>query len=187
MLDPNELRKGAIFKYRGNPVTVLDFAHTHKARGQAKVTLKIRDLIKGSVETLTVKSGDKIDEADISRTSADFLYTDNGSAHFMDTKSYEQMDIPLDRVKDKLVFLKEGSEVDALLFEGKLVDIALPTKIELKIKETEPGVKGDTASGTAYKSAVLETGFKVNVPVFMNQGDVIRVNTETGEYVERVS
>jgi elongation factor P len=187
MLDPNELRKGAIFKYRDNPVTVLDFAHSHKGRGQAKVTLKIRDLIKGTVETLTVKSGDRIDEADVARTSADFLYTDKELAHFMDTKSYEQMDIPVDRVQKKLVFLKEGSTVDALLFEGTLVDIALPTKIELSIKETEPGVKGDTASGTAYKPAILETGFKVNVPVFMNQGDVIRVNTESGEYVERVS
>lgn len=186
MLEPNDLKKGAVFKYQSSPFQVLDYSHTHKGRGSATVSVKVRDLISGSVLNLTFKAGDKIDEADIERRTAQFLYQDDEGAHFMDTESYEQTALSGPLVSQKLYFLTDGQEVNLILFEGRPFDVDLPPKVELKVMETEPGVKGDTASGTAYKPAVLETGYQINVPLFVKQGDIIRLNTETGEYVERV-
>lgn len=186
MLEPNNLKKGVIFKYRNNPVQVMDFSHTHKGRGSATVTVKIRDLITGSVQTLTFKAGDKLDEADLNRVSADFLYTDQNNAYFMESETYEQIECEKAPIKEKLNFLKEGETVIVLSFEGKPIDIDLRPKVELEVKETEPGVRGNTAQGSVEKPATLVTGYTLNVPLFVNQGDVIRVNTETGTYVERV-
>ena len=187
MLEPNNLKKGVIFKYRGNPVKVLEYSHSHKGRGSAVVTAKISDLITGSVQHLTCKAGDKFDEADLARREADFLYTDSTGAHFMEEETYEQIQIDKPRIEEKLKFLKEGQGVTVIYFEGRPIDIDLPPKVGLAVIETEPGVKGDTASGTAYKPAKLESGYVLTVPLFVKEGDVIRVNTETGEYVERVT
>lgn len=186
MLEPNDLKKGVIFKYRGNPAQVLEFSHSHKGRGSAVVTVKIRDMITDAVQTLTLKAGDKLDEADTARASADFLYTDANSARFMEHDTFEELAIDRARIESKLLFLKEGRPITVLMFEGRAIDVELPPKVDLKITQTEPGVKGDTASGTAYKPAEVESGFTLNVPLFVKTGDVIRVNTETGEYVERV-
>jgi len=187
MLDPNSLKKGVIYKHDRAPVQVLNFLHTHKGRGSATVTVKVRDLITGSVQTLTYKAGDKLEEADISRKQADFLYSDVNTVNFMDINTYEQVSISKQNIADTLKFLKEGQKVTVIIFEGKPIDIELPPKVDLKVVETEPGTKGDTVSGTAYKPAKLETGHTVQVPLFINQGDVVRVNTETGEYVERAN
>lgn len=187
MLEPNDLKKGVIFKYRGNPAHILEFSHSHKGRGSAVVTVKIRDMITGAVQTQTLKAGDKLDEADILRMSADFLYADNSSARFMEHKTFEERVIDRACIEPKMRFLKEGQPVTVLVFEGRAIDIELPPKVELTVTHTEPGVKGDTASGTAYKPAELESGYMLNVPLFVKTEDVIRVNTETGEYVERVS
>lgn len=186
MLEPNDLKKGVIFKYRGNPAQVLEFSHSHKGRGSAVVTVKIRDMITDAVLTLTLKAGDKLDEADTARASADFLYADANSARFMEHDTFEELAIDRARVESKLRFLKDGQPITVLMFEGRAIDIELPPKVDLKIMQTEPGVKGDTASGTAYKPAEVESGFTLYVPLFVKTGDVIRVNTETGEYVERV-
>ena len=187
MLDHNSLKKGTIFKYRNSPVLVIEFSHTHKGRGGATVTVKIKDLISNSVQTATFKSGDKLEEADLNRRSADYLYQKGDAVYFMDNETYEQVILAKEKIKEQMNFLKEGDQVTLVEFEGNPIGIDLPPKVELKVVETEPGVRGNTASGTAFKPAVLESGFKVDVPLFVKQNDVVRINTETGEYVERVS
>ncbi len=186
MLEPNDLKKGVIFKHRGNPAQVLEFSHSHKGRGSATVTIKIRDMITGAVQALTLKAGDKMDEADTGKKSADFLYTDTNAAHCMEHETFEEIAIDRARIESKLKFLKEGQPITVLMFEESPIDIELPPKVELAVTHAEPAVKGDTASGTACKPAELESGFTLNVPLFVKTGDIIRVNTETGEYVERV-
>ena len=186
MLEPNALKKGVIFTYKGNPVQVIGFSHTHKGRGSAHVTTKIRDLITGNVETKTFKAGEKVEEADLESRSASFLYTEREGIYFMDSTSFEEIRVQRETIEGKCLFLKEGAQVMVIEFEGRPIDIDLPPKVELSVAQTEPGVKGDTASGTVFKRAVLETGYEIDVPIFVKQGDAIRVNTETGEYVERV-
>jgi elongation factor P len=185
MLEPNSLKKGVVFKYKNNPVQVIGFSHTHRGRGSAVVTVKGRDLITAAVQTFTFKAGDKLEEADMVRRSADFLYCDESFAHFMDTLTFEPRELEKDRIREKLKFMKEGATVTLLEFEEKPIDVELPPKVDLGVTETEPGIKGDTASGAALKLARLETGHELNVPLFIKQGDVIRVNTETEQYVER--
>lgn len=187
MFEPNDLKKGVIFKYKNNPAIVVDFSHTHKGRGSATVTVKIRDLITGAVQTLTLKAGDKFGQADLARKTADFLYKKGEMAYFMETEQFEQLELPITLIGEKLKFVKEGQQVIVIEFEQKPIDIELPPKVLLAVLETEPGVKGDTASGTAYKRARLETGLEILVPLFVKNGDRLRINTETGEYVERAS
>lgn len=187
MLDPNSLKKGIIFKYRNSPALVVEFSHTHKGRGSATVTVKIRDLISDNVQTATFKAGDKLEEADLNRRSIDYLYQKGDMAYFMDNETYEQINLSKEKIKKQMNFLKEGTSVTLVEFEGNPIGIDLPPKVEFKVVETEPGVRGNTASGAPFKPAVLESGFKVDVPLFVKQNDVVRINTETGEYVERVS
>lgn len=187
MLDPNGLRKGTIFKYRNSPARVVEFSHTHKGRGSATVTVKIRDLISNNVMTATFKPGDKLEQVDLNRRSADYLYQKKDMAYFMDNQTYEQISISKEKIKEQLNFLKEGASVTLVEFDGNPIEIDLPPKVELKVAETEPGVRGNTADGAAFKHAVLESGFTTEVPLFVKQNDIIRINTETGEYVERVS
>jgi elongation factor P len=187
MFEPNDLKKGVIFKYKNNPAAVVDFSHTHKGRGSATVTIKIRDLITQSVQTLTLKAGDKFEEADLARKTADFLYKTDTTAYFMETEQFEQLELPIKIIEEKLKFVKEGLEVTVINFEQKPIDIEIPPKVVLTVAETEPAVKGDTASGTAYKRARLETGLEILVPLFVKNNDLLRINTETGEYVERAN
>lgn len=186
MLEPNDLKKGVVFKYKNDPVVVLDFSHTHKGRGSAVVTAKIRNLITGSVQTLTFKAGEKLEEADITNVSANFLYRERKKVYFMNSENYEQIELEEDGIKEKLNFLREGEKVTVVEFEGNPIDIELSPKVDLKVTRSETGVRGDTASGTVHKLAVLETGYEISVPLFVKEGDIIRVNTETGKYVERV-
>ena len=131
MLEPNSLKKGAIFKYQNSPYIVVDYSHTHKGRGSATVSVKVKDLISGNVLNLTFKAGDKIDEADLDRKTAQFLYKDSQGAHLMESETFEQMTLGLESVTDKLRFLKEGQEVTVLFFEDRLIDIDLPPKVAL--------------------------------------------------------
>jgi len=187
MLEPNNLKKGVIFKYRNSPVQVTEFSHTHKARGSATVTVKIKDLLSGGMQTLTFRASDKLESAELTRNTANFLYQEKNMAYFMDAQTYEQIVLTKDKIKDKLNFLKEGQLVTILEFEAVPIDIELPPKVELKVSETEPGIRGNTADGAGFKPATLESGYQINVPLFIKQDDVVLVNTETGEYVERVS
>lgn len=187
MLSISDLKKGTVFKHTNEPFQVLSYSHSHMGRGGATVRVKARGLISQAVLELSFKGNDKIDEADLARAKADYLYKDENNAYFMEQESYEQFSLPIDHVKDQLDFLKEGATVDVLIFESKPVAISLPIKMEFTIEHTEPAVKGDTAQGSVTKQAILETGTVIQVPLFIKQDDVIRVNTETREYVERVN
>jgi elongation factor P len=135
---------------------------------------------------LTYKGNDKIEEADISRLKAQFTYRDEKGYHFMNMTNFEQFDLAKNVVGTVGEFLKEGIEADVLSWNGKAINISPPIKIDLKVTETEPAIRGNTAQGSVTKPAILETGAKVLVPIFIKVGDIVKVNTETGEYVERV-
>ena len=155
-------------------------------RGGATLSVKIKSLSSGKVLSVHFKSADKFQEADIEQKQITFLYQDETAAYFMD-ENYEQFSMPLKLAGAAGNFLKDGELVSVSYFEGKLIKINLPIKIKLKITQAEPGAKGNTADGTAYKSAMLETGYFLQVPLFIKEGDLIVVNTEKGEYVERAS
>ena len=184
MLNFNEIKLGSIVKLNNNPYVVVASQHLKMGRGGAVLKTKLKNLLNGSVLEHTFKGSDKAEEADIVKSKADFLYSDNLENFFMDQKSFEQFSLEKDVIGDQIRFLKEGIAVDVLNFEGNPVSIKLPIKIELKVTSAPPGVKGDTASG-ATKQIELETGATINAPLFVNTDDTIRINTETGEYVER--
>ncbi|MDD5342773.1 MAG: elongation factor P [Patescibacteria group bacterium] len=186
MLEMNDLKIGTIFKYRQAPHTVLKADHVQMGRGSAVLRTKIRNLITGQVFDVTFKAGDRIEGADLDRRGASYLYRDEEGLHFMDSQSYEQFVLPEAVVGDKIKYLCENTDIDVYHFEQKPVTVQIPIKVELTVVETAPGVRGDTAQGSVSKQAKLNSGATVNVPLFVKQGDVIRVNTETGQYIERV-
>lgn len=187
-MEMNDLKRiGTVIKINNEPHVVVESQHSKSARSKACVRTKLKNLITGSTIEKTFNASDKVEGADMERSKASFLYSDGNEACFMDSKSYEQIALPIDTVKDQIKFLKEGEEVSVLLYEGRPISIILPTKVELKITETEPATRGDTAQGSVTKKAKLETGAVINVPIFVEQDEMVRVNTETGEYVERVN
>ena len=186
MLSISDIKLGSVVKINNQPYTVTWTQHVQMGRGGAILRTKVKNLIDGSVLEKTFKGADKIEEADLERAKASFLYSDEDNVYFMDSQSYEQFSLPKDQIGEKINFLKEGTDVDVLNFEEKPVSMDLPTKVALKVTETAPGVRGDTAQGGATKAATLETGYVLQVPLFINQDDEVRVNTDTGEYVERV-
>jgi len=183
----NELKCGTVFKYEGEPFVVIHAVHSHMGRGGATSRIKMRNLINGRVLERGYKPGDKIEEADISRRKASFLYTGGDDVYFMDDVSYDQFSFSTDVVGEHVHYLKEGSKVDILFFEDRAVSVELPKKVTLKIASAPGAVKGNTASGNVTKLVTLETGLELGVPMFIREGEDIVVNTETGEYVERVN
>lgn len=180
-----ELRKGTVFAEGGTPFLVLEYTHTKVGRGNANIKIKARNLRTGALLTKSFVSGASVEEAEVSRQSAQYLYSDGTTCHFMDPKSFEQFSVPLSSAANAAKFLPEGGEVTILMFRGDPLAVELPLKVGLKVAETGPSEKGDTRS-SATKEAVLETGYKLQVPMFIKVGDTIKVNTETGKYVERV-
>ncbi|OGE86198.1 MAG: elongation factor P [Candidatus Doudnabacteria bacterium RIFCSPHIGHO2_02_FULL_46_11] len=182
----SELKLGSILNIDGQPyqITWQNFQRT--AQRKPVLQTKLRNLINGKVIEYSFKFGEKMEEADVIRRSAQFLYFDGGFAYFMDNESYETVSIPQDKISDAKDFLKDGLDCHLILFEGKPVKVELPVKVEYKIVSTAPGVKGDTATG-GNKPAKIETGATVQVPLFIKEGETIRVNTQTGEYAERAS
>ena len=186
MLDISQVKLGSIVKLNNDPYSVIQAAQKQVGRGGSIKVLKLKNLLSGSVLEKTIKGSDKLEEADLARGKAQYLYIEGNEVYFMDNESYEQFSIEKDAIGDVSNFLKEGTDVSVLIFEGKPVSVQLPVKVELVVTEAPPGVKGDTA-GTATKSITLETGYEVNAPLFVKQGDIVRVNTDTGQYVERVN
>lgn len=186
MLDMNDIRVGTLVKIDNEPYICLwsDFMRTAQRKPVRRT--KLKNLISGNILEQTFKHGDKIEEADVARSKASFLYADGETVHFMDNESFEQVALPKDMLGEGSHFLKEGVEYSLVNFEGKPITIELPKKIELKITDTSDAVRGDTAQGSVMKDATLETGYTVKVPMFVKQGETIRINTDTGEYVERV-
>jgi elongation factor P len=185
MLFMNDIKIGTLFKYDNAPYVVLKADHVQMGRGSAVLRTKIKNVITGQVLDLSLKNGDKFDEAQLDRAKATYLYADEAGLNLMDTQSYEQFTLPVEAAGDAKQFLCENMDVEVMSFDGKPVTVQLPKVVELEVVETAPGVRGDTAQGSVSKPAVLVSGATVNVPLFVKQGDKIRVNTERGEYLDR--
>lgn len=184
MLDINDLKIGTIIEYKGEPYTVISSRHTKLGRGGAVQQTKLKNLISGNVISKNFKGGDRLAEPEITKAKVQFLYQEDGKFYFMDEKTYEQFGLDEKRLGKKIDFLKEGASAEVLYFNGKPINVAIPLKIVLEVIEAPPGVRGDTAQGGS-KQVTLETEAKINAPLFIKKGDRVRVNTETGEYVER--
>jgi elongation factor P len=186
VIDTGDLRKGMNLDYEGRLVKVIDFAHNKQGRGSAQVRLTLRDIRTGSTTQQSVQAGTKFTPARLERQHVQYLYGDGEQYHFMDTESFEQFALNEAAVSEAIKYLKENDIADLLTYNGEPIDIELPVSVTLEVTETDPGLKGDTASGGS-KPATMETGVVVNVPLFINIGDRLRVDTRTGEYIERVS
>lgn len=183
MISGSELRKGIIIELDGTLYQVVDYKHV-KMKRTALARVKLRDLTAGHTIERSFQSDDKLVRARLESRPMQYLYNDGDIYHFMDTESFEQIEINRNRLGDALNYLKEGFTVEVSSYKGQVVDIELPVAVELKVTDTEPGFKGDTAAGGS-KPAKLETGLNIQVPLFINEGDVIKVDTRTGEYLER--
>ncbi len=182
----NDLKPGVIFKLNGEPHIVLTSNFMRTAQRKPVRQSKVKSLVSGKVLDMNFNFNAEYEEADVSRSTASVLFRDKSGFTFMDGETYEQFSIALDGLGDQAHFLKEGMEVTIVRFEGNPISVELPKKIDLKIVETADAVaRGDTAQGTVLKEAKLETGYTVKVPLFIKNGETIRINTETGEYVER--
>ncbi len=184
MISAGDFKNGITFELDGNVFQVIQFQHVKPGKGAAFVRTKIKNVISGAVLERTFNPTDKMPKAHIERKDMEYLYNDGELYYFMDTETYEQMPLGNDLLEDALPFLKENMVVKVLSFKGNVFGIEPPNFVELEVTETEPGVRGDTATG-ATKPATLETGATVYVPLFINQGDRIRVDTRTGTYMER--
>ena len=185
MISAGDLRKGTTFEHEGQVFTVVDFLHVKPGKGAAFVRTKLRNVITGSVTDTTFNPTAKFQEAVIERKEMQYLYNDGELYYFMDGETYEQIPLNYEKVEEAIKFLKENMFAIIKFYKGEAFSVEAPNFVELLITECEPGVKGNTATN-ALKPATLETGAQVNVPMFVNEGDVIRVDTRTGEYMERI-
>lgn len=185
MIDVNELRKGVTFELEGNLYKVLDYSHNKSGRGNATIRVKARNLQTGSNIERTFNSGQSVQDVSLDFHNVAYLYSDGEFFHFMDNVTFEQPAIKAEMLGDHALYLKEGMEVKLTFYRGQPLDVEIPSSVELKVVEAETAIRGDTATGVT-KKVRTETGLEVNCPQFVKVGDVIRVNTETGEYVTRV-
>jgi elongation factor P len=185
MISTSDFRKGAKIEYKGAPHEIIDFQHHKMGRGGAIVRTKLKNLKTGSIFDDSFKGGEKFQKPNLEDREMQYLYSDGDHYHFMDNESYEQMPLTEEQLGDAKKFLIENMVVKALMYSGSPLTIEVPTFVELKIQKTDPGFKGDTASGGS-KPAVLESGVTVKVPFHLNEGDTIKVDTRTSEYIERV-
>lgn len=185
MIDTGDIRKGITLDIDGKLVKVIDFAHNKQGRGTAQMRMSLKDLRTGSNTQISVMAGTKFQSVRLERQHVQFLYRDANQFNFMDTDTFEQILLDERTVGDNANYLKEQDVIDVLTYNGEPIDIELPTSVVLTISQTDPGYKGDTATG-GNKPATLETGLVVNVPLFLSEGDQIKVDTRSGEYIERV-
>ncbi|UII54812.1 elongation factor P [Cytobacillus spongiae] len=184
MISVNDFRTGLTIEVDNGIWRVMDFQHVKPGKGAAFVRSKLRNLRTGAVQEKTFRAGEKVGKAQIDNRRMQYLYA-NGDLHvFMDNESYEQIELPSKSIEYELKFLKENMEVQIMMYQGETLGVELPNTVELEVTETEPGIKGDTASG-GTKPAILETGLSVQVPFFVNQGDRLIVNTTDSTYVSR--
>ncbi len=185
MISSNDFRPGVTIEIDGNVWQVIEFQHVKPGKGAAFVRSKLRNLQTGSVVERTFNAGVKFPAAQVEHKQMQYLYETDGSYYFMDVETYDQIDLTKDSVGDALKFVKENEMVKICSHKGNVFAVEPPLFVELEITETEPGFKGDTATG-ATKPATVETGANVNVPLFVEQGDKIKIDTRTGEYLSRV-
>lgn len=186
MYSTAEFRRGLKIEIDKKPYIIVEFQHVKPGKGGAFVRTKLKNLINGAVTEKTFRSGEKVDKPDLLEKEMQYLYRDDQGFYFMDMESYEQVFIGENKVGDSADFLSDGLEITVLYHEGDPISLELPTFVVLPIEKTEPGVKGDTATG-GTKPATLSTGLVVQVPLFLNEGDLLKIDTRTGEYIERVS
>jgi elongation factor P len=185
MADTSDFRNGLIIKFKNDLYSIVDFQHVKPGKGGAFVRSTLKNLRTGRVLENTFRSGEKVEVVRVERRKYQYLYSDGDSLICMDNETYDQIHIQKELFSDGVKFLKESEEVEVLLNGSDIISVEIPIFINLKVVETEPGFKGDTATG-AVKSAKLETGADISVPLFINEGDVLKVDTRTGEYSERV-
>ncbi|WP_426349444.1 elongation factor P [Alloiococcus sp. CFN-8] len=185
MISASDIRKGTTFELDGQVFTVIEFLHVKPGKGAAFVRTKLRNVISGGVTDRTFNPTEKLQEAVIERKEMQYLYSDGELYYFMDQETFEQIPLSLDKVEEAIKFLKENMFAIIKFYKGDAFSVEAPNFVELAITETEPGVKGNTATNVT-KPATLETGAIINVPLFVNEGDVIRIDTRTGEYMARV-
>lgn len=185
MYDTSDIRKNLKIQIDGEPYVVIDFQFVKPGKGNAFTRTKLKNMKTGAVIERTFRSGEKLTPANLEEQEMQFLYKEGKEYHFMNTQSYEQLQLTEEQVGDAKDFLIENLVVNILFFEGQPIGVNLPNFVELKVIETEPGFKGDTATSTT-KPAKVETGATIQVPLFIEEGDIIKVDTRSGEYVERV-
>ena len=186
MADTSDFRNGLTLVYNGDLWSIVEFQHVKPGKGGAFVRTKLKNVRNGKVVDNTFRAGEKVEVARVERHPQQFLYGDDLGMHFMDNQTYEQTTVSADLVQGR-DYLKEGETADALIYiaTGEVIKVEVPRHVELEVKKTDPGLKGDTAQGGS-KPATLESGATINVPLFVNEGDVLRVDSETGEYITRV-
>ena len=184
MIPTSQFRNGLKVELDGEPFVIVEFQHVKPGKGGAFVRTRLKSLKSGLVQDRTFRSGEKLQRPDLEERKMQYLYQDDGQWHFMDTATYEQIFLTADHLGDEKHYLQENVVISVLYHKGQPMGVQLPTFVELTITKTDPGFRGDTATG-ATKPATLETGFVVQVPLFLNEGERVRIDTRTGEYNER--
>ncbi|MCL4108475.1 UNVERIFIED_CONTAM: hypothetical protein GTU68_046756 [Idotea baltica] len=179
-------KKGSKVIINDDPYEIVEYNFVKPGKGQALYKLKMRNLLRGGMLDKTLRSGDSLDEADVSRNDGAYSYRDGDSFYFLDNESFEQYALPAETCGDQMRFLMEGSEVQLLFFNGQLISITPPQQIVMEVTYTEPAAKGDTATNVT-KGATLECGAEVQVPAFIKEGDKVKIDVESGSYLERVA
>ena len=184
MVSAGDFKNGITFEMDGNVYQIIEFQHVKPGKGAAFVRTKLKNVITGSVTERTFSPTDKFENAYVERKDMDYLYSDGDLYYFMDNETYEQLPLNKEKLGDNFRFVKENMTCKVISYKGNVFGVEPPTFVELEVTDTEPGFKGDTATG-ASKPATLETGATIKVPLFINIGDVLRIDTRTGEYMER--
>ena len=186
VIDTSEFRKGLKIEVDGEPYEIIEFQHVKPGKGSAFVRTSIKSLLSGRVLQPTFKSGDKVGKPDIEERQMQYLYQQGDDYYFMDTRNFEQTFLGEKVLGESKNYLKENIEASVLFYNGKAIGVSLPNSVDLKVVKCDPGIRGDTVSG-ATKPATLETGYVVNVPLFINEGDVLKIDTRDGKYLTRVA
>ncbi|RKY60041.1 MAG: elongation factor P [Candidatus Latescibacterota bacterium] len=185
MATTSEFRNGMVIRLEGELFTIVEFQHVKPGKGMGFVRTRLKNVRTGAVLDRTFRSGEQVEEVRLERREMQFLYRSDDMLYFMDTETYEQFSVPVEAAGDAVLFLKEGEAASVFMDGDTPVGVEVPYFVELKVVETEPGVRGDTATGGS-KPAKLETGLVVQVPLFVEEGDTVKVDTRTREYIERV-
>jgi elongation factor P len=183
MINATELRKGVVIEYEGKLYQVVEYQHV-KMKRTALAKVKLRDINAGHTMERSFQSNERLVRARMDSSQMQYLYSDGDLYYFMDQENYEQIPLNKDQLGDALNYLKEGNSVEMTTYKGEIIGVEMPITVELEVTETDPGFKGDTAT-SGNKPATLETGVQIQVPLFINQGDIIKVDTRTGTYIER--